>query len=757
MAQNNIVPLRLALVLVFLCPTILEAAVALGPERAVTEPVRVIANGSQRHSQVATSGTETLVAWIDDTPGRSGAYIAALADDGTRIDGTQRMLSADAETILLTWTGESYLAFWQSSGSSIVAMTLDGERRPLSPPRTVLLHSARFTSNIAWIGGHGAVMAGRDLLVVDRQGNVLRQGIDVNPGGMVVADRVATDGQSYFAFWHAWVDQPDGSVMTDILVRRFTAAGEARDASATLVVRTPRLGEEWDVAFGGDRFALVTTELVGPSERILRTFLLHPATLQSTPLAPMRMRMGGQAGVEWVGDRFVAFWFGTRDDAGLSRMQTLTFTADGATGAVVDHGPQRGVGDEASEAWNGRTLIVAFTIRPFGEADVYAAVAWRGDDSDGPSAVALSPAWQAMPAVATNGQQSLIVWTEGFIEQTPSGGLTGYLRVAAKHATAGVADSPTVYLTESAHAARPSVVFTGTMYLVTWIELVEDELLPYVMMQRIDTNGAPIDAEPLVLARGFNAAMAWNGTHVMVGWGSWNGVWAARLTRDGEPFDAQAIQLTTHTVGNDLVAASNGSDFFFVWPEGSDGHYPLPDLLDLHAARVDASGASAGTVAVATGAPNQRSPAVASDGRDFLIAYVEDERLVTKKVLREGTLDGTSAADAGRAIDTAGTPATPTIAATGSGYVLAWESIESESAAEVFIAEVDRSGTVNDAATIVARSEAGGMWPIVATAGSTRGDVAYAGLQEDAVYGGAMRLFLRRLGQGQARGRATRH
>lgn len=755
MAQNNNMHLRLPLILVFLAPPILAAPVALGPERAVTAPGRVTADGSQGHAQVATSGNETLVAWIDDTPGRSGAYIAALADDGTRIEGTQRLLSADASRVLLTWTGESYLVFWQNS-SSIDAMTLDGERRPLSPPRTVLGLSGPFTSNIVWIGGRGAVMSGRNLFIVDRQGNVIRQGFDVNPGGMVVATRVATDGQSFFVFWHAWVDLPNGIEMTDIFVRRFTATGEARDAAPALVVRGPRLSEEWDAAFGGDRFALVTSEPVGPGEGILRTSLLHPATLQNTPLAPMPMRMGRQTHVEWVGDRFVAFWFGRGRD-GLARMQTLSLTAEGMMGTVVDHAPIASIGDEANEAWNGRTLIVAFTIRPFGEADVYAAVAWRDDASDIPAAVALSPEWQAMPAVATNGQQSLIVWTEGVIERYPDGLLMGRLRVAAAHATAGVVDRPTVYLTEGAHSARPSVVFTGTRFLVTWIEFVENELLPYVMMQRFDADGAVIDAEPIALSQGFSAAMAWNGTHVMAGWGGFDGVWAARLTRDGEPFDAQAFSLTKNAVLQDLVAASNGSDFLFVWPEGNDGHYPLPDLLDLHAARVDAAGTSSGTIAIATGASNQRSPAVASDGRDFLIAYVEDDRLVTKKVLREGTLDGTIATYAGRAIDITGFPVTPALAATGNGYVLAWESVVDEDISDVLIAGLDRSGTVTDAATNVARSELRGMWPIVATAGSTIGDIAYTVLENDDAYGGAPRLFIRRMGQGHARGRVARH
>ena len=748
-------PFRLALVFALLWPTI-AAAVVLGPERAVTEPPRVIANGSQRRAQVATSGSETLVAWIDATPGRWGAYIAALADDGTRIEGTQRLLSAEADTVLLTWTGESYLALWQNSGNSIEAMTLDGQRRPLSPPRTVLHQSNRLTSNIVWIGGRGAVMSGRDLILVDRQGNVIRQGFDVSPGGMVIADRVASDGQSFFVFWHVWVDQPDGSVMTEVFVRRFKATGEARDAAATLVTRGPRISEDWDVAFGGNRFALVTAESHGGGEGTLRPILLDPATLQSTPLEPMRLPMVSHTRVEWVGDRFVALWFRPRDDDGFSRMQTLAFTAEGTAGAVVDHAPILAVGDETSEAWNGRTLIVAFTLRPFGEADVYAAVAWRGEDSDTPTAVALSPAWQAMPAVATNGQQSLIVWTEGFIERFSSGLLNGRLRVAAAHATAGVVDGPTVYLTESAHASRPSVVFTGTRYLVTWVELVENELVPYVMMQRFDTDGTVIDAEPLALSRGFTAAMAWNGTHVIVGWAGFNGVWAARLTRDGEPFDAQAFSLTNHTVLEDLVAASNGSDFFFVWPEGTGG-FPPPDLIDLYAARVDAAGTSSGTIAIATGRANQRSPAVASDGRDFLIAYVENESLVTKKVLREGTLDGTTAVDAGRAIDTAGFPVTPAIAATGSGYVLAWESVASQESSEVLIAGVARSGAVNDAATVVGRSELGGMWPIVATAGSMFGDIAYTVLENDDVYGGAPRLFLRRMGQGHPRGRAARH
>jgi hypothetical protein len=49
------------------------------------------------------------------------------------------------------------------------------------------------------------------------------------------------------------------------------------------------------------------------------------------------------------------------------------------------------------------------------------------------------------------------------------------------------------------------------------------------------------------------------------------------------------------------------------------------------------------------------------------------------------------------------------------------------------------------------------MWPILATAGSTLGDIAYTVLENDDAYGGAPRLFLRRLGQGQVRGRAARH
>ena len=750
--------LRLALVLAFLGTSIPASAVVLGPERAVTEPGSRIATGFQGDSQVATSGTDTLIAWVDQTPGRSGAYIAALADDGTRIEGTQRLLDESADHVVLTWNGEAFLAFWQSFGGTVEAMTLDGKLRPLSPPRSVPALSGGLTSNVAWIGGRGGVMAGRRFVVIDRQGNFIRQGTDdVNPDGMVIGTRVATDGQSFFAFWQAMVELPDGSSVTDIFVQRFKSLGEMVDGGAVLVVRAPRLGEGWDVAFGGNRFALVAAEIHGGGERTLRPILLNPTTLQTTPLAPMRMPMASETRIEWVGDRFVALWF-RGGDIGLSRMQTLTFTADGAAGALVDHPPTLDTGDEVNEAWNGRTLIVAFTVRRFGESDVYAAVAdWRGDGSDHAAAVPLSPAWQALPAVATNGYQSLIVWTEGFVDGAPGGGLSGRVRVAAAHATAGVPDSPTVYLTENAHAARPSVVFTGTMYLVTWIELADNGLTPSVMLQRIDPNGAVIDAEPLVLARGFTAAMAWNGTHVMAAWGSWHGVWAARLTRDGQPFDGQPTALSGNSVEKDLVAASNGSDFLFVWPEGSDGHYPTPDRLDLHAARIDASGTFTGTIAIATGARNQRSPAVASDGRDFLIAYAEDERLMTKNVLREGTLDGTTAADAGRAVGTAETPGAPTVAFTGNGYVLAWESLGNTTASEVLIAGVDRSGVVNDAATVAGRSDLGGMWPIVATAGSTQGDIAYAVLQEDPIYGGSMRLFLRRLGQGQPRGRAARH
>jgi hypothetical protein len=103
--------------------------------------------------------------------------------------------------------------------------------------------------------------------------------------------------------------------------------------------------------------------------------------------------------------------------------------------------------------------------------------------------------------------------------------------------------------------------------------------------------------------------------------------------------------------------ASNGTDFFVAWNEGSDYPYlfPPPNLLDVVGTRVSAAGAvDAAPLPIATGGRDQRLLSLASNGRDYLVAYQLDPYpsgvIATKVILREGQLDGTIASGDGRII-----------------------------------------------------------------------------------------------------------
>jgi hypothetical protein len=721
------------------------ASLAFGPERALTAPSTGPAAGSQSQAQIATSGNEILVTWRDDAPGRSGLYVAAVTEDGVQIEGTQRRLSED-DTALpprIVWTGSAYLIVW-SPHNEIKAMTIDGERRVVMPERTIL-RDAFATSNIVRIGNRCALLAGRDLVVLDLAGNVVHTGPDMDPKGPVLGGHLATDGHSFFVFWNAWDDANVGK----IYVRRFMTNGDARDAAPVAVTPTLQaIREDWGVAFGDGAFAVVAAEHLNNGDgnpRTLRPFLVQASTLATTTLPSLFLGIASGTSVEWIGDRWVALWF-QFDDANVARMHTMEISPAGTLGTPVARCQARGF--EAAELWTGRKLMTAFTTpepRSF-ETDVDAGVAEPAGTTPC-SAIAFSPSWQSWPALATNGVQSLVVWTEGLD--------SGAVRVIAARATKGVLDRAPIVLTENGAPGARSVVYTGSVYVVVWLELTDFTVLPIVQMQRISVDAVLLDREPIALDYGLSPSLTSNGTQALLAWSNTLGVRAARLTRDGAFLDAEPLEIPAPDVLSGVVAASNGDEFFVVWEKGSHGEFPSPGLIDLYGARIDPGGLLLGPlIALATGPMDQYGAAVASDGRDYLVAYVEDDHLVTKKVLREGSLSASTAQDEGSVVD-AGVSTSVSVTWLGNGYAIAWEA-EDPNGFAVRLASLDGDGTVREAPTTLALSPLGGTRPALAT-NAGRGDLLYALLTEDALLGGAMRLFTRRLGAEIKRTRAVRH
>lgn len=718
--------LRLALALVLCSPTLLSAAVTFGPERALVAPRTVIAEGTEINASVASGGSETLVAWIDTTQGRQGVYLAALAPDGSLVAGSQRRLATGATGVTLSWTGQAYLALWSSPESGIFATTLDRDRRTLIAPHLVL-PGAQIASTVEWAGSRGMfvyVGGGYGAALIDRNGTVTRSGITF-PAQDMTSARVFSDGESFLGIWEVRQPPADNRILTDVYAARYTADGDLRDATPVKLATLGLFSGTWEAAFDGSRYVLAVAEAGQPA--ILRRIVIDPATLQATALPPVEMGETNGVRLEWNGSRFVAFWL--RNEAQTYSLQTLSFSSDG-TGdtAPVTVSTRNGSALQPSGVWNGQALMVAWAGSGFEtpqQYDVYAAAVAGGEElSTSRFPIALASVWQVRPAVATDGTQSLIVWLEGLNEESA--------RLAVVHATAGRIDSGTVYLSDAAYG-QAQVVHTGAAYLVFWLERTGN--VPRLVMRRLDVTGALTGAEEQFIGNSYNFAVAFNGLHVLAAYATDAGAEMVRFEADGTPVDTTPLFIPG---AGAMRAASNGSDFAIVWEEGND----------VHAAVINAGGVTTQShIDVATGSQNQHSPAVASDRRDFAIAYIEDGQLIVKKLLREGALSGATV------IDGASGGSSAFIAATDGGYLAGWEVPHSTAASAVRVARLDANGAVTDSPSTVALSALAGMYPTLAA-----GELVYARLHDDETYGASMRIFLRRLGErGMSRSRAVRH
>jgi hypothetical protein len=730
--------LRFALAIVLCLPTLLSAAVTFGPERALVSPRTVVAEGSQVNASVASSGTETLVAWIDITPGREGIYVAALSESGALVPGSQRRLGTGATSVTITWTGQSYLVLWSRSGGGIFATTLDRDRRALLGPDLVL-PDGHVASAVEWAGGRGmfVYVTGVEyrLALIGRDGLVTRSAIAI-PASSVNSARVFSDGEGFLAIWDVRQAQT-----ADVYAARYTSGGDLRDATPVKLATAGQFSGTWEAAYDGSRFVLAVAE-AGATGSTLRRYVIDPVTLATTTLPAVDMGEATGVRLDWNGSRFIAYWL--RNAPQSYELQTLTFTAAGAGDATpVTATMRQGTALQPSGAWNGQALVVAWAGTGLAAPDWYdvyvAAVADGADLSPSHFPIALSPTWQRRPAVAGNGSQSLIAWLEGLDEDTAT--------LAVAHATGGRIDSAPVYLSDNA-LGPAEVVFTGSAYLVFWRENTGN--VPRVVMRRLDVGGSVVDPQETFIANSDNFVAAFNGTHVLVAYSGALGAEAMRFEADGTLFDSTPFSLPG--LAAPTAIASNGSDFAVVWQEGSDWwQFPTPNLIDVYAAVISGNGAVLNArIPVAATAANEQMPVIASNGRDFVIAYLEGQRLMTKKLLREGTVIGGAVVDTATELEGA---TAPFIAASEEGYLAGWELVAG-TAASIRLARLDANGAVLDAAQTVAGSGIHDMFPRLAS-----GDLVYARLQDDDTYGASMRIFLRRLGEtgGSSRGRAVRH
>ena len=334
---------------------------------------------------------------------------------------------------------------------------------------------------------------------------------------------------------------------------------------------------------------------------------------------------GGGYLVVWQDDRdTVTHIYGSRVSTAGVVSDPLGFPIASATGNATN----------PAVASNGTDYLVAWQDDRNGSStDIYGTrVTATGLVTDGAATgLALSTAtgYQQNPAVASNGTDYLVAWDD--YRNGSYSDIYGTRVTAAGVVTDGAA-AGLALSTATNHQTGPAVASTGTDYLVVWADY-RSGTFPDIYGTRVTSAGAVTDdaAIGLALSTATNfqiaPAIASNGTDYLVAWQdfraglAWD-VYGTRVAADGTVTDGAATGLALSTATNaqmNVAVASDGTDYLVAWMDLRSGTF------DIYGTRVTAAGAVTDDAAVglplSTATSDQDNPTVASDGTDYLVAW----------------------------------------------------------------------------------------------------------------------------------------
>lgn len=312
---------------------------------------------------------------------------------------------------------------------------------------------------------------------------------------------------------------------------------------------------------------------------------------------------------------------------------------------------------------------------------------------------------QLSSSVASDGQGYLVAWRDSYMTGR---GEIGDISAARLDADGTVLDPFGFDVSDGPYLEHaPSIAWNNGVYLVVWAEQVPEQTMPCCFPNRVnDIYGARVTPDGTVLDPGGFPIAEVVGSHqetpdvaplgdgFLVVWADGRedgpGIRATRVSSQGAVVDQDGIDVSTGGPDkSEPAVASRGDTALVVWADGTEGN------ADIRGTRVAVDGTlmDADSFAVTAATGDQRHPATASDGTDFLVGW-EDHR-TKRPVVHTGRV--TADADM---VDPGGTPVArggirPTMASTGDGYLVAWTDIGRRRADEVRGQHVGADGTTS--------------------------------------------------------------
>lgn len=493
------------------------------------------------------------------------------------------------------------------------------------------------------------------------------------------APKVIFDGTNFFVVW-------SGAGSEGIYGARLSASGAPLDPVAI------RIGPGWvgataiDVAFNGKAYLVVWTDL---ANRVNCARVSAAGdVLDSKPVVVTENTAFGPA-VSSDGRDFLLVWSELVDG-----VQSLSAARVGADGTVIDPGGvslgAEGLdGTDAEIGFDGAGFMVAFT-------KAAASVGVWGLRV-GPDGTAVGTAFPISGPLGDKGQSPEIAFAapwDSYLVVWQAGNAVYGRRVRSDGAVLGTSES---MLSPGAKAWWPRVAFgtASSGWTVTW---AGD---PDLYSVRVDAQGAVVGAPQVKVSAGDVGmpAVASNGSECLVVWYELNGSWdifGKRISVDGNVLDSQPrlVSMTNNRQRTPAVAF-DGTNHLVLWADDRNG-------TELRAARVGATGEVLDKVPIeVTSTPEPESaPDVAFNGTDYLAVWTRSAPPSAEIRAARISTAGVVKDPSGILISASSNQGSPTVAALGSGFLVAWVGQAGESS-DILGKRVAADGSLLDGGPIM--------------------------------------------------------
>ncbi|HEY5915598.1 MAG TPA: hypothetical protein VJA21_33860 [Verrucomicrobiae bacterium] len=565
---------------------------------------------------------------------------------------------------------------------------------------------------------------------VSKEGALLDPlGILISRWEVTAAPSVASNGRDYLVVWDRW----DRVTEFDIAGARVTADGEVADSQRIVISNLP--ADQFQPSVAGDRegYLVVWKDRRTGDANIFGARVSNEGTVLDGDGFPIRVGFGEKSrpSVARGPGGFLAVWsqelgaiFGARLDRNGTVLDPNGIAVSGALGDQM----------YPSVAANSNAYLVAWhnfhssTPNPE-ETDVYGALVTPAGDVSAAQVIASNtlPYFRASPGLGAGTDDFLVAWND--LQAVPPG------IYASRISSSGAVLDPGAVLIDSVPGTlTPAVAAYDNGFLVVWNRASSPQggFGSAIFASRLNTQVERLDPQPLLITAKDNdetsPAVASNGTNWLVVWEDWRStdnidIYGARIGYNGTPLDLVAIPISTQPRFKlDPAVASAGGDYLVVWVDGRNAGFPYTDIYGARV-RTDGTVLDPAGIAICTAASGQITPAISSDGENYLVTWA-DARVTNTSDIYAARVNqaGTVLEPDGFAVNSQSHRASlPTAAFNGQEFLVAWSQSahDPEHDGDILGARVSRDGIVLDPDAILITSATNAQrGPAIAAAGS---------------------------------------